>query len=65
MATRCSEKEALKRKTRNDKSANATEYGIKGSGRTKMQTVAARPLLEENVYVVTPLQSEVPLRTLH
>ena len=27
--------------------------------------MAARPDLEENVYVVTPLQSAVPLRTFH
>ena len=82
VASRCSEIESLKRRTRNDKSANASDLpvgcrvfvrNVKIRGRSKMQDnweeepyrVLDRPNPEGNVYVVTLLNLDGPLRTLH
>ena len=82
VASRYSENESLKRRTRNDKSANASDLpvgcrvfvrNVKSRGRSKMQDnweeepyrVLDRPNPEGNVYVVTLLDLDGPLRTLH
>ena len=82
VAPRCSEDESLKRRTRNDKSANASDLpvgcrvfvrNVKIRGRSKMQDnweeepyrVLDRPNPEGNVYVVTLLNADGPMRTLH
>ena len=82
VASRCSENESLKRRTRNDKSANASDMpvgcrvfvrNVKIRGRSKMQDnweeepyrVVDRPNPEGNVYVVTLLNADGPMRTLH
>ena len=80
VASRCSENESLKRRTRNDKSANASDLSVgcrafdrnvKTRGRSKMQDnweeepyrVLDRPNPERNVYVVTLLNTDGPMRT--
>ena len=82
VASRCSENESLKRRTRNDKAANASDLpvgcrvfvrNVKIRGRSKMQDnweeepyrVLDRPNPEGNVYVVTLLNADGPMRTLH